>query len=468
MHVDVERRPGCQVALTVTVEPAVIEEQMERLFQKVARRVKIPGFRPGKAPRQLIEAQIDRGALMRDAVEDVIEATYKDALREQQIEPLEQGEIEDVKTSEDMTLTYRVIVSARPQVELPEYTSLEVNYTATQVTDEQVDAEIARLRERTSEMNEVPDAPIEQGDLVTIDYMMTVNGEPYPEGEVSGYPLEIGSDTFFPELNEGLLGAKEGETVTINKTFPEDYSNKDLAGKSAEYAVTVQQVRRTVAPETTDEWVKAITNGTIETMDELRDRIRENLKELAARMDRDNIREELVRQVVSKSTLEVPNTMVDEEYSRLMDELESRLARQHMTMEDYAELYNRSVADIENEQTILARDFVRRSLVLQEVARREKIYVTDEDLEALMIMDSYQQGEHDMEKIRKQLKNKRKEMEKSGRLDQLAGRLFQEKILSFLEKAANVKVDGQPLASLEPAPAESEDTSADSQEENAE
>jgi len=454
MQVDVERRPGSLVALTVSVEPAVVEQQMEQLFQKYARRVTVPGFRPGKAPRHLVEARIERSALIRDAVEDVIESTYKTALREQQIEPLERGEIEDVQTGDDLSLTYRVIVPVRPQVSLPDLATLTVDYTSTKVTEEQVEAEVERLLTSAAVMSEILDEGIQQGDLVTVDYTVKIGDADYPEGATNGYPLEIGSDTFFPELNDGLLGAKQGEVRMVSKDYPPEYTHKDLAGNTAEYAILVQHVQRKVTPELSDAWVLAVTNGALTTVEELRARINENLLELAERMDRDQIREELIRQVVRNATMEIPDAMVAEEHEHLMHELENRLARDYMDLEEYAESIDRTVEEIKDDELVMARDFVRRSLVMQEIARCNMISVTEEDIEALLILEGYHRGEHDVNVIRKQLKTIRKEMEKSGRLDHMASRLFQEKILSFLEQHAQVTIEGQPLQPEQTSPAE--------------
>ncbi|MHB9023823.1 MAG: trigger factor [Armatimonadota bacterium] len=429
MQVAVERRPGSKVALTVTVEPAVLEERTDQLFRKQAQRVKIPGFRPGKAPRAMLEQYINRGALLQDAVEAVINTTYKEAIREQNIEPLEQGEIEDINTADDMTLTYTVTVSVRPEITLPAYTGLEVTHPATQVTEEQVVAEIDRLRERTADFSEITEEGIGTGDYVTIDYTMTVNGEPYPEGDTTGYPLEVGSDTFFPELNESLLGVKQGDTTTLTTTYPDNYSNKDLAGKKAEFAITVQQVRRVTKPEATDEWVQAISQGTLNSVDELRDRVNSNLQMMAAEADHEQIRNELVRKVVEGAELDIPETMAEEQFEHQMHELEHRLSNERMSLEEYAEMSGRSQEQIENEQRILARDMVRRSLVLQEIARRENITVSDEDVDAMLTI-SAREGQN--------AKSLRKDLEKSGRMHNLESRLFHEKVLSFLESHAKI------------------------------
>jgi trigger factor len=271
---------------------------------------------------------------------------------------------------------------------------------------------------------------------------MTLDGAPYPEGDTSGYPLEVGTDTFFPELNEGLLGVKQGETITVSKTYAEDYSNKDLAGKTASFGITVQQVRRTVKPEATDEWAAMISQGALPTVDALRERIAANLQGMANQADRDQLRGELVRQVVEGATLELPDTLVEEELEHLMHELEHRLEHERMTMEEYAEATHQTVDDIRNEQQLLARDLVRRSMVLQEMARREKIFVSDEDLNAALA--AYATKETSVQELRASL-------EKSGRLDSLVSRIFHEKVLAFLEN--NAKIEGEEPAA-ETAPEE--------------
>ncbi|HEY3416533.1 MAG TPA: trigger factor [Armatimonadota bacterium] len=439
MQVAVERRPGSIVALTVTVEPAVIEERMEQLFRKHAQRIRIPGFRPGKAPRAMLEQQINRGALLQDAIEAVINTTYKEALREQNIEPLEQGEIADLNTAEDLTLTYTVTVSIRPEVTLPPYTDLEVKHPATQVGEEQVNAEIERLRERTADFAEITEEGIQKGDYVTIDYTMTVNGEPYPEGDTTGYPLEVGTDTFFPELNESLLGVKQGDTTTLTTDYPENYSNKDLAGKKAEFTIIVQQVRRVTKPEASDEWVQSISQGALNSLDELRERVKNNLQLMAAEADHDQIRNELVRKVVENAELDIPELMAEEQFEHQMHDLEHRLSHERMSMEEYAEMSGRTIEQIENEQRILARDMVRRSLVLQEIARRENITVTDEDVDAMLTI-SAREGQN--------AKELRKDLEKSGRMQSLESRLFHEKVLSYLE--GHAKIDTSEGAAEEP------------------
>lgn len=437
MQVTIERQPGSKVMLTVVVEPAVMQEQMDKLFNKHARRVNVPGFRPGKAPRHMIEERLNRAALFQDAIEATIDVTYKQALIEQDIDPLERGEIVDVNPAEDNTLTYTVAVPVRPEVTLPDLSTIKVTKTVTQVTDAQVDTEIERLRERSAEFAEVTDSGIETGDYVTVDYTMTLDGEPYPDGDTTGYPLEVGSDTFFPELNDGLLGVQPEATTSVTTTYPSDYSNADLAGKTATFDITVQQVRRVIKPEVTDAWVEMISQEQLHTVEELRERVKMNLQVMASQGDHDGVRSALLRQVVDQSKLELPDTLVDEQYEHLMADLETRAGERHLSLEDLAEALGKTMADLENDQLLLARDSVRRSLVLQEIARRENLLITQDELTAVI-----NQSAPDARAAKKL----RADLEKSGQLDHLASQLFHEKVLTFLESQAEVVTVEGPAA----------------------
>ena len=432
MQVAVERLPGSKVALTITVEPEAVQQKTEQLFQQHARRVAIPGFRPGKAPRRLLEERVNMKSVQQDAVEALIDVSYKQALDEEKLHPLERGDVDDLNLADDQTLTYTVTVCVRPEITLPDYADISVSLETTVITDAAVDAEIERVRERLAEHQEITDSGIEVDDYVTIDYTMTVDGEPYPEGDASGYPLEVGTDTLFPELNEGLLGAKLGDIVTIKKSYPADYSTPELAGKTAEFAITVQEIRRNIKPEATDAWASTITQGTIETMEELRERVKENLQSAAMQSDRENLRNQIVRKMVEASTLELPETLVDDEYEHLMTQLENELAHRRMTMDEMLDSNGMTEDIFQDSQRTLAKNMVRRSLVLQEIGTRENLLVTEEEIDGTLAALSSDTS----------VKAMRKELEKSGRMDGLVGRIFHEKVLTLLENKVNVIIDG--------------------------
>ena len=289
------------------------------------------------------------------------------------------------------------------------------------------------VRERLSEYQEITDTGIEKDDYVTIDYSMKINGKIIPMAQVAGYPLEVGTDTLFSELNEALLGLKVGETTTIDKKYPADYSDDHLAGNDVSYQVTIQQIRRKIKPEANDEWANSVTQGAVETMEELRSRVKENLQSAAAQSDREAVRNQMVRKLVEGSTLELPETLLEEEYEHLIAQFESELLQSRRSLEEYLEENSMTEEQYQSSQRILAKDMVRRSLVLQEVASQESLFVTQQEID-----NTLRQLDNNIS-----IKEMRKELEKSGHLDSLASRIFHEKVLSFLESKVNIIIEGE-------------------------
>ena len=430
MNVNVEKKANSKATISITITSDEMTQHIETAFGKQAARITVPGFRQGKAPRAMIESRINPQLLQQDTVDVAIESSYRKALSDENLEPLEQGTIEDYKFNDDGSFTYSVSATLRPEITLPDYKGITVNAPKTEVTDLQVDSEIDRIVTGTTQFGEVTDSGIEVGDYVTINYTATVDGQVSDELSTNGYPLEVGNDTFFPELNEGLLGLKVGEEKTIEVKYDADKADEKLAGKDISYAIKIDQVRRMLKPEVTDEWVKEITNNELSSVEELRDRIKQNLSSMAVQSDKEHARNEILRAVVDGAEIEIPDLLADEELTHIIEDFDSRLLKSHMTLEEYAEQSNKTIDDIRTEQQIMARDMVRRSLVLQEIARREKLLVTNEDLNSMI--DVLAAGNN-----MKPYKMK-KELEKSGQINSLANRLFQEKIFSFLEENATI------------------------------
>jgi len=444
MNINVERKANSKAVITITILSDDMAKHLEVAFEKQASRIAIPGFRPGKAPKNMVEARINPQLLQQDAVDLAIDKSYRQALNDESLEPLEQGSIEDYKFNDDGSFTYTVNVTLRPEVFLKDYKGITVNVNKTEVKDEQVEGEIERIVAGSTSFGEVKDSGIIIGDYVTIDYNAKVDGEIDEELSTTGYPLEVGNDTFFPELNEGLLGLKADEEKVIDVKYKKTNANEKLAGKSVSYEIKVAQVRRMIRPEVTDEWVTEMSGGEITTVDDLKERIKQNLVGMAAQSDREHARNEILRMVVEGAELDIPDVLADEELAHLIDDFDSRLMRSHMTIEEYAEQAKKSVDDIRTEQQIMARDMVRRSLVMQEVARRENLLVTKEDLDSMIQILA---ASNNMKSYKM-----KKELEKNGQINNLANRLFQEKIFAFLEENANIVGGDEQSTPSEDAP----------------
>lgn len=445
MQIAVEQRPGSRVALTITVGADVVTQEATSVFRKYASRVKVPGFRPGKAPQNMIAGMVDQEAVMNHAIDNVIDKTYREALNEHKFIPLERAQVEDMTQEEDGSLKYVVVLTIRPAIKLGDYKGIEITRQTTEVTEEMVQAEIDRVLKSSAKYDFVTDEIIAE-DYAIINYTAKIDGEVAEDLASSGYPVWVGHDSIFPEINDGIIGKKATDEFTVSKEYAADFSDESLAGKTVEYTVTIENVRRLVVPELTDEFVATISDNTLANKDELVERVRLNLKYMAENNDTDNLRTEIVRKVVEQSEMELPEIEVDEEYNHLMHGLEERLQKRHTTIEQFAEQSGRTIEDIQNEQKLIAQDMVRRSLVLADIAGTEGINVTDEDIDGVFAMEIYRnKGEMSGKAMAKEIANLRREMKKTGALYNIEGKLRYEKVVSFLlQNAVILNPDGTP------------------------
>ncbi len=427
--VEVKELGGGEVELQVRVPPEPIVRAREEVLRAFGRRASIPGFRKGKAPRAILERHVDQAALKEEIADSIIDDAYQSAIAKAELKPLGRARLSDSQFADDWAMTFTATLTLRPEIDLGEYKGLEATRYVTPVTDEQVNAELERIRSRRAGYRELPEgAAIETGDLVVVSYEMSVEGEKRDDASVSGYPLEVGRDELFPELNEVLPGAKPGETREIEITYPEDHSDESLAGKAAKFEVVVSQARRRQLPELDDEFAKQVSD--LETLEALRARIRENLEAIGRAMAEEDVHNQLVRQVSEGATLDVPQSLVDRETDRRIDDIEEELERRNLTLHQHLENTGRSFddwrADIESD----ARQAARRALVLDEIGELEKIEIEDEELEE-EIRRAAAREEVAEEEMRERLSD-------PSQLNRLATRLYHHKIIQFLVDNADI------------------------------
>jgi trigger factor len=358
---------------------------------------------------------------------------------------LERAQVEDMTQEEDGSLKFVVVLTVRPTINLGEYKGVEITKQKTDVTDEMVQAEIDRVLQSSAKYDYVTDE-IKADDYAIINYVAKIDGIDAPDLSSTGYPVWVGHDSIFPELNDGIIGKKSEEEFVVTKEYAADFADESLAGKTVEYTVIIENVRRLVIPELTDEFVATISDNNLSNKDELVERVKLNLKYMAENNDNDNLRTEVVRKVVELSELDLPEIEVDEEFQHLMIGLEERLQKRHTTLEQFSEQTGRTLEDIQNEQKLIAQDMVRRSLVLADIAGKEGIDVTDEDIDGVFAMEIYRnKGEMSGKSLAKEIANLRREMKKTGALYNIEGKLRYEKVVSFLmQNAVILNPDGTP------------------------
>lgn len=431
LEVEVEAKPleGGEFELSIRVPPGPVTAIRDNVVKAVSRRASVPGFRKGKAPRALLERMLDQNYIKEQVVDELLGDAYDAALAKAEIKPLGRARISDTEITDDGSLTFRATVIRRPEITVGEYKGLAATKHVTPVTDEQVQAEVDRLRGRLSRFEELPQGEaIAKGDLVIVDYDMFVEGEKREEGSATGYPLEVGADELFPQLNDSLPGAHSGDVVEVSTSYPESHPDKELAGKTATFKVTVQQARRRQLPPLDDEFVGRVS--ALGTVEELRTRIRENLVAIGQALAEDDVRSQLLRQVSESASLDVPDALVRREAQRRIADVSAELERRGDGLHEYLHRANRSYEDWQADMESEARQEVRQALVLDEIGTRENIEVSDEEIHEEVHRRAQAEGlnEHDAHE----------RMHDSAAVNRVATRVYHHKIVRFLIDNAQI------------------------------
>jgi len=382
MKVTVENGENQQVTLTIEVEAAEVEKAINRACKRLSNRVNIPGFRKGKAPRKIVETHLGKEYILNDAFEyDLAPKSFDKALDEQKIQPVTRPNIDIVTLEEGKDLVFKATVTPRPEVKLGEYKGLKVEKKVEAVTDEDVDKQLKAMQERQGKQVDAPEgAAVENGDFTTLDFEGFVNGEAFEGGKGKDYPLEIGSGSFIPGFEEQLVGMKVGEERDVNVTFPEEYHAKDLAGKAATFKCTIHSIKRKELPELNDELAKKVSK--FDTLDELKADIRKNLEHNAEHKAENEQRAAAIDTATDNITVDIPEVMIDNRVSAMLQEMAMRLESQGMKMEQYLQYAGTDIAKLREQYRDTAAKNVKTDLMLEEVAKAEDIKVEDKDLNA--------------------------------------------------------------------------------------
>ncbi|MEJ9280518.1 trigger factor [Ureibacillus thermosphaericus] len=376
-----EKKDGNTGVLTIEVPAEEVNKALDQAFKKVVNQITVPGFRKGKVPRQIFEKRFGVEALYQDALEIIIPEAYSKAIDETGIFPVDYPEIGELDGFEkDKDFTFTATVTVKPEPKLGEYKGLEVKKLSTEVTDEEVEEQIQNLLNRKAEYEIKEDEPIVEGDIAVIDFEGFLGDEAFEGGEGEDYPLEIGSGQFIPGFEEQLVGLKAGESKDIQVTFPEEYHAEELAGKVATFKVTVKEVKTKVLPELNDEFAKE-ADPEVESVEELRNKIKEQLAEQKKNEAESTLRDELVEKAAENAEMEIPEAMIHNEIHRMIDEFAQRLQMQGISLDLYYQFSGQTEEDLHEQFREDAETLVRISLTLEAIAKAENIEVTQEDID---------------------------------------------------------------------------------------
>ncbi len=390
MNVTVERVEN-EATLKITAPAADVNAGYKKAVKKIADQVNIPGFRKGKAPRAIIEMHYGKEAVKQEAFEIVANKAYGEALDQEKLIPVSDPKVEESTFEEGKDMELTIKVTLKPEPELGEYKGLHVDKKEVEITDEQVDAQIKDMMGRDAKMVVAEEgAVIEKGDFAIIDFAGTVDGEPFSGGEGKGYPLEVGSNSFIPGFEDQLVGLTKGDSTDVEVTFPEDYFVKDLAGKEAIFKVNIQDVKRKELPELNDEYVASKTD--FKTVEELRANYKERMQKVAEANAKAEYEHDLIDLAVANAKFSVPEIMIEDKISQMVEEMKMSLESRKMSLEMYMQYTGLDMAKIRENQRPVAEENVKTDLVLDAIAKAEDIQVDMADVDAEIAAISAQHG----------------------------------------------------------------------------
>lgn len=375
-----EKKEGNQGVLTFEVDAASFDKALDEAFKKVVKRVSVPGFRKGKVPRKIFEQRFGVESLYQDAVDILLPEAYSKAVDATGIVPVDQPQIDIEKIEKGSDLVFTAEVTVKPEVKLGQYKGLEMEEQDTEVKDEEIEEQLKRLQERYAELAVKEDGTVEKGDTVVLDFEGFVDGKPFDGGKAENYSLEIGSNAFIPGFEDQLVGMKANEEKEINVTFPEDYHAEELKGKDAVFKVKVHEIKVKQLPELDDEFAKDVDDD-VETLDQLKEKIKNQLKEQKETAALNAQRDQVVEKAAENAEIDVPDVMIEREIDRMIRELEQQMAAQGVTMKMYYNITGTDEQSLREQMKESAEKRVRASLTLEAIADAENIEVSDEEVE---------------------------------------------------------------------------------------
>ena len=444
MSLQVEKLEKNMAKLTIEVSAEDLEKAMQAAYQKAKGRITLPGFRKGKAPRKMIEQMYGKGIFLEDAANALIPEHYSKALEECDLEIVSQPEIDVTQAEPGKAFIFTAEVAVKPEVTLGEYKGVEVPKSETEVTDEDVDAELKKEQEKNSRTVTVEDRGAENGDITTIDFEGFVDGEAFEGGKGTDYPLTLGSNSFIPGFEDQLVGSKAGDHVEVKVTFPEEYQAKELAGKEAVFQCDVKKVEAKELPELDDDFAQDVSEfdtlaeykedvkkveakelpeldddfaqdaSEFDTLAEYKEDIKKNLtekKEKEARAAKENA---AVDKAIENAQMDLPDAMVETQCQQMLDDFSRRMQSQGLSMDQYFQFTGMTAEKMMEDMKPQAVKRIQTRLVLEKIAEVENIQPTEEEVneEISKMAETYKMeadklkellGEREIEQIKKDM-----------------------------------------------------------------
>ena len=400
MKINNKKLENAIVELTVAFDSEEWKATQEKALDKLAKNVKIDGFRPGKAPAAMVRARVSKASVLEEATDMILQTKFVEILTEANVEPVAQPALSVQKVDAD-ELEVQILVPVKPQVELGEYKGLEVKKGRVTVTKKEIEEQLANYQTQFAELTVKEGGKVAKGDTAVIDFEGFVGGVAFEGGKGENYPLEIGSGSFIPGFEDQVIGMTVDKEQDIVVTFPEDYGAADLAGKEATFKVTVHEIKEKHLPEIDDELAKDVNIDGVETLDQLKDYIKANIKTRKESENENKFMDDLYKAIVASSKVEDSDALLEQEQGLMLQEVEQNLQRQGLNFEVYQQFTGKSKDDIKEDIKPQAEERVKLNAILAAIIEEEKLAVSDEELETELktIAEYYQKELDEVKKI---------------------------------------------------------------------
>ncbi len=379
MSVQVEKLEHNMAKLTIEVPAEEFDSAINQAYLKMRGQITVPGFRKGKAPRKMIEKLYGVEVFYEDAANIVIPEAYEKNVKDVEETIVSRPSVDITQIEAGKPFIFTAEVALKPEVTLGEYKGIEVEAVPVEVTEEDIQKEIDRERDNNSRIVDVDDRPVQDGDMIRLDFDGSVDGEAFEGGKGTDYPLTIGSGSFIPGFEEQLIGLSVGDEKEVNVTFPEDYHAEDLKGKAAVFACKIKTIQKKELPDVDDEFAQDVSE--FDTLDEYKADIRKRLTETREADAKQQKQLAAVDKAVANAQMDIPEAMIAEQTERMMDDFARRMQSQGISMEQYAQFTGMDVSKLMEQMKPDAVKRIQNSLVLEAVAKAEQIEITDERIE---------------------------------------------------------------------------------------
>jgi len=383
MSLQVEKLENNMAKLTVEVSVEKLEKALNDAYTKQKGQISVAGFRKGKVPRAMIEKMYGPEIFYDDAANALIQAAYSDAYEESKLDIVSQPKIDVVQIEKGKPFIFTAEVALKPEVTLGEYKGLESKKTAVRILKKDIDAKLEEEREKNARMVSVTDRAVQDQDEITFDFEGSVDGVPFDGGKAENHVLIVGSGSFIPGFEEQLVGVELEKPMEVKVTFPAEYQAAELAGKDAVFKCVIHEIKAKELPELDDEFAAEISE--FDTLEEYKDDIKAKLKEQKTAEAKREREDQLVDKAIENATMDIPEMMLNTQINQMADDFKQRISQQGLTLEQYFQFTGLTQEKMMEELKPQAEKRIKTRLVLEEIAKQEKIEVSDEKIEAELV-----------------------------------------------------------------------------------